>query len=414
LLVNRKPVLLSVSLLAVLFAALPPTPAAHAVSARPCLSPGNPEVMGFTPIYHTRVLDTRVGLGAARARVGPQGVVELAVAGAGLAVPADAGAVVINVTAVMPSSRTYIAVWPTDPAITGVQPLASTVSLPAGTVRANSTTVKVGAGGEVSLGNSSGSVDLVVDVEGYYSPAGLYRMELPATDRTFQRIVDTRIGKGALKRKIPAGGYIDVQVGGTAFVPTSVDASAVILNVTAVAPSAATYLTAYPTPADATGPPRISHINAPAGAIRSDMVTVEMGAGGRVRVFNANGTTDVLVDLLGFYATWENGGIYCFVPLGPWRIEDTRIDPPALGTTADSRPWTPIIQGNIAMLNVTAINPSVPTYLWGEPGWAAHISNLNVKPGETAAAAMMSTTTSIRNAAGLVNIVTDVEGVFGE
>ena len=47
-------------------------------------------------------------------------------------------------------------------------PVASNLSLPAGDVRPNLATVKIGTGGNISLYNSSGSMHLVTDVVGYF------------------------------------------------------------------------------------------------------------------------------------------------------------------------------------------------------------------------------------------------------
>ena len=74
-------------------------------------------------------------------------------------------AVVLNVTAVSPSAKTFITAWPAGEA----RPLAANLNAPAGDVRANLVVVKVGAGGQVSFFNNSGNVNLVADVAGYFS-----------------------------------------------------------------------------------------------------------------------------------------------------------------------------------------------------------------------------------------------------
>ncbi|HEX5740970.1 MAG TPA: S8 family serine peptidase, partial [Pilimelia sp.] len=73
----------------------------------------------------------------------------------------------------------------------------------------------------------------------------------PAGDRFTalppQRLLDTRHGVGAPRRKVGPAGVVDLVLAGTAGVPSS--ATAVVLNVTVVAPSGSTVVRAYPVPA---------------------------------------------------------------------------------------------------------------------------------------------------------------------
>jgi hypothetical protein len=84
---------------------------------------------------------------------------------AGLAgVPTGATAVVLNVTAVSPSGQTHLTVFPgTSP------PGASDLNPAPGEVEANLVTATVSATGTVNIFNYAGSVNVVVDVEGWYS-----------------------------------------------------------------------------------------------------------------------------------------------------------------------------------------------------------------------------------------------------
>jgi hypothetical protein len=128
---------------------------------------------GYTPDGPCRVFDTRGGTGTCTApptvtaaKLGPAGVLSVKVTGVA-GVPSTATAVVLNVTAVNATATTFITVWPHG----GTLPLVSNlnVGVSAGAVP-NLVIVKVGAGGLVDFYNSSGSVDLVVDLAGYFSP----------------------------------------------------------------------------------------------------------------------------------------------------------------------------------------------------------------------------------------------------
>ena len=122
---------------------------------------------GLEPLVPDRLLDTRVGIGAPAGRVAAGGVVDLQVTGVG-AVPAGVDAVVLNLTAVMPSTPGFLTCWPTGQS----QPYISNVNYEPGRVIPNLVLCKVGAGGKVSIFVSDGDVDLIADVVGCFTGGG--------------------------------------------------------------------------------------------------------------------------------------------------------------------------------------------------------------------------------------------------
>jgi hypothetical protein len=120
---------------------------------------------GLTP---ARLMDTRPGQltvdgqAAGTGAIGSGGIRHLTVAGRG-GVPGNASAVVLNVTATQPSVGGYLTVWPRG----ADQPLASNLNFTAGQTIANLVVAKVGANGQVSFYNNSGSTHAIVDVLGY-------------------------------------------------------------------------------------------------------------------------------------------------------------------------------------------------------------------------------------------------------
>ena len=113
------------------------------------------------------------------------------------------------------------------------------------------------------------------------------------------RVCDTRqSGANCPQGKIGPGGEIAVQLAGVGGTPT-VGVSAVTINLVAVAPSLAGYLTVWP---DGTAKPTASAVNFAAGQTAANMVTVKLGVNGKVRIANATGQTHVVVDLAGYYA----------------------------------------------------------------------------------------------------------------
>ena len=122
-----------------------------------------PEVPSYVGLSPARVLDTRTGIGVAAGRVGAGGQVDVQVAGVG-AVPADAGAVVVNVTSTDASASSFVTVWPSGSA----RPEASNVNTQPGVDTPNLVVVKVGTGGRIALFNNAGTGHLVADVLGWF------------------------------------------------------------------------------------------------------------------------------------------------------------------------------------------------------------------------------------------------------
>ncbi|MBB5870823.1 hypothetical protein F4553_004202 [Allocatelliglobosispora scoriae] len=140
------------------------------------------------------------------------------------------------------------------------------------------------------------------------------------------RVLDTRTGRGAPKTTVKAGGVVHLKVGGVAWVP--VNATAVVLNVTVSGPSARSYLSVYP---GGGVRPTVSSLNFPKGWTGANSVTVATGPGGYVDIYNAAGSTNIIADVVGYYAGNEPsnyepnaniGGEY--QPFKPVRLLDTR------------------------------------------------------------------------------------------
>ncbi len=80
-------------------------------------------------------------------------------------VPSGAKAVVVNLTAVVPTQGTFLTVFPAGT----TRPLASDLNPAAGDVKGNLTVATLSSSGTISIYNNTGSVNVVVDVLGWYS-----------------------------------------------------------------------------------------------------------------------------------------------------------------------------------------------------------------------------------------------------
>jgi hypothetical protein len=256
--------------------------------------PSSPSADGlFNTLVPSRVLDTRDGTGAPTAKVGPGATLDLQVTGTGGVPATGVEAVVLNVTETSPTATSsYVTVFPT-----GVtQPLASNLNFVANQTVPNRVIVKVGTAGKVSLFNAAGSVDLIADVNGWFTDGSAGSAGDIFTGLTPNRIMDTRLGGSPMG----PGSTIHMNVAGQGGVPPT-GAHSVVLNVTVTNPTAApsSYLTLWPTGAVK---PLASDLNFVSGLTVANLVIVKIGTGGQVDVYNAAGTTQVVVDVVG----WDN------------------------------------------------------------------------------------------------------------
>jgi hypothetical protein len=81
-------------------------------------------------------------------------------------VPAGATAVALNVTAVGATGPTFLTVWPTG----ATRPTTSNLNPNNSGAVANFDVVAIGSGGQISVFNLAGSVNVVVDIAGYITP----------------------------------------------------------------------------------------------------------------------------------------------------------------------------------------------------------------------------------------------------
>lgn len=132
-------------------------------------APGDTTPTSFFPLPPTRILDTRPlpqNVGGFVGPLGQQDTHTFQVAGVA-GVPVNATAVVMNVTVDHTTWSSFLTVFPAG----GTMPTASNLNWKAGTTIPNLVTVKLGADGQVSIYNLSGSTDVIADVAGYYAPA---------------------------------------------------------------------------------------------------------------------------------------------------------------------------------------------------------------------------------------------------
>ncbi|WP_020501293.1 hypothetical protein [Sciscionella marina] len=238
---------------------------------------------GYTPLTPSRVLDTR----ERKATMGPNSTAKLDLSGL---VPADADSVTLNVTAINQSKAAgFLSVYPYGQQRGGI----SSVNYMPGATTPNQITVQLGKDKSLEVYNSAGSVDVLADLVGTYTPGGkgLYYPADPV------RVADTRDGSGTsgVKGALRPGETINVPFPGEAR-----KVMAANTNLTGVAGPEATHLTTW----DGNGKaPETSNLNLNANQIASNSAAVKVAHDGTVAYFNKNGSTNVVVDVSGYFAS---------------------------------------------------------------------------------------------------------------
>jgi hypothetical protein len=365
----------------------------------------------YTAVTPTRILDTRNGTGAPQGAVAANGRVVLTVVGHG--VPAGVTAVALNVTATQPTAPSgYVTVW----ADQAPRPQASNINFVRGQTVPNLVVAPVSAGGKVDLFNGSiGTVQLLADVSGYFAgtaPVGLGTFGAVAPTRK----LDTRSSAGP----VGAGKLVNATVTGGG-VPA--DASAVVVNLTVTAPTAATGdAVAYPAGG---ARPTASNLNFVRGQTVADLAVVPVGSAGRISLYNHSaGTVQFIADVAGYFLGGDPVDAGGFGALSPARLLDTRTSGGAVAPGAtravsvSGRAGIPLAGVRAVVLNVTVTQPTrggvITVYAGSTP--RPGVSNLNFVAGQTVPNLVLAPVGSdgkvllYNGSIGTVQLIADVSG----
>jgi len=417
-----------------------------------------------------RILDTRSGLcgGNVCHALGAGGTLTLQITGyvdpgSGQSVPTGASAVVINVTAVSGTSGSFLTVYPAGTSL----PKASNLNFPAGVALANSVTTQLSGTGAVTIYNAVGTVNVLADVEGYFTPASA---SLPAGEYhpiAPIRVCDTRAGQPATgcngnndgkPHMLGPNSAIKVVIAGQPaycaivpcppndFIPTDGTEEDAVINLTAIAGSSSTYLSVVPFTTSGgcafggnKGAPPFSDVNVNAGGVQANRVFVRLGGTKplNVCVYNAAGKVNFIVDANG----WFGGTGPPVTPLGlqyvatsPTRICDTRpgnttpcsghqLTSGGVRTVAAAGQLGISSSAKAIVANLTAVAGSAGTFLSAYPSDATsrpNVSDVNVAAGQVLpnltvvalSAGGSPGNFNLFNGAGTINAIVDVEGWF--
>jgi hypothetical protein len=378
----------------------------------------------YQPVTPSRVLDTRQpnSVPSGLRGFGTSNGFDVKIAGAtpltgGAAVvpAANVLAVVANITVTGTSAPGYLTAFPSG----GSLPNASNVNFNAGENVPNLAILRPGAGGSVRfvLTSSNGQPatgHVIVDIVGWFSTSASPTRGSRLVSLGPGRILDSRSN---VARSGPLGATqsFRLQIRGADavgpvradYIPDSPSVSAVVLNITATAPTSDTFIAVQP--GDFSGFPSTSSLNLSAGQTKANLVIVPVGVDGGIRLFNERGSVQLIADVVGYFKSGVNDETRAgrVVPLdAPFRAADTRD--PALGGPAklgsgQAEDWDfgQFVQGvkvggvwigeqDTLLANLTATDLSFPyqtarsdTFLTLYPGGTTlpDSSNLNLLPG---------------------------------
>lgn len=337
------------------------------------------------------------------------------------------GATMITLTGANLANAAYVLVGGVDATtVVDVSPTEVTALTPAGKAGSSEPVQVITPGG---TSPSAGAPEFT-----YTTPPPAYYPVSPT------RICDTRPGNpsglsgGAAQcagKTLSAAGPLTVQVTGNAGVPAG--ATAAVVNLTAISPSSAGTLSAYPAGEPV---PATQSVSFAAGETRAGLVEVGLSPTGALDVATSVSSVYLAVDVEGYVAPETSAGSLYSALGAPARICDTRAGNPSQlsgeaaqcqgSTLAPGAPLVVQVTGvggvpagaTAAVLNVTGVKAAEPGYLSAYPSneGAPVVSNLNFGANEVVANRVVVPLSPAGQVSFVsdasTNLVVDVSGYF--
>ena len=219
---------------------------------------------------------------------------------------------VLNVTVTGATAPSFLTVYPDQT----TEPVVSNLNYGPGQTVPNLVNAKLGADGAVSIANAAGSVQVIVDLEGYFTASGD-----TSGSRFFplvnHRILDTRSNIGGYYTPVGPNASIPVTVVGQGGVLDG--AAAAVMNTSVTGPTAPSFLTVYP---DGVGRPNAANLNFTASQTIANLVSATIGGDGEVDIYNNQGSVNTIADVVGWYGRPEHSFRPAPAPANPERGAD--------------------------------------------------------------------------------------------
>ena len=262
---------------------------------------------GYVPLTQNRILNTN------GAKVAANTSFDQKLRGGVTGVPdsSTVTAVVVNATVYNETAGGYLTLWPKGL----TRPVTSAMSFPPARAHTNMVVATLSGDGYTSVFTSD-SVDMIIDVVGYYT-TGSNATFVPLTP---ERLIDTRHngtrynnvpnwGIGPITAPLAANTTTTIKVAGEAGVPAG-EVSTVILNVVADAATTATsaqvgFLTVWASGDTQPGTFAMTYYGTES---TTNLVMAKVGTDGKVNIHNYYASTELLVDVVGYFTTGVGPG----------------------------------------------------------------------------------------------------------
>ncbi len=135
---------------------------------------------------------------------------------------------------------------------------------------------------------------------------------------------------------------------------------------TAVSATKGTYITVYPGPLSQS-PPGASDLNVAAGVTSTNLVVVGVGSDGTINLFNAVGTVNLIVDVLGYYSSGSTAPlgspVYSSTLVGPGQADMYPVD-----VSNDAQYYFVLDAGNYRIIAVNRSTDAIDCQIGGLQG----------------------------------------------
>ncbi|HEY4025220.1 MAG TPA: hypothetical protein VGO86_02225, partial [Candidatus Dormibacteraeota bacterium] len=238
------------------------------------------------------------------------------------------------------------------------------------------------------------------------------------------QLLDTRSGIGGVTGARGPGSTTAVTALGKAGIPAS-NVRALMVDVITVSPTAGTFLVLW---ADGTPRPPISMLNALAGQTISNSAVVPVGADGKIDVYNAAGSTQVVINVQGYFTQISTGasGQGGYVPVPDTRLVDTRtgLGAPKAAIASGGTVTVTVTTGPVpttassVFVNLIVTSATAGGWLGAYPaGGSTTVSMLDFVAGTTNTGGTVKVGSGGRitlsnHSSAAINIVLDVQGYF--
>ena len=245
-----------------------------------------PAASRFHTITPRRLLDTRQDGGPV-----PAGT-SRTVTVTGANIPADAKAVMLNVTVINPTATNYIVAYPNGE----TQPFASNINAEPGQTVPNLIVVKVGTNGTINLGNVGGATDLAVDITGWWDTDRTTNTGRFIPETQPSRWIDTRTQFGPVHQ----ANHYAMNFGAPYRAGYLAGTGALVLNTTVIALDGGGYAQIYPGDLGA-DPPAASNLNFGTGDTVANLTPSRLGTNDHIDYLAQGSTTHIIMDLQGSF-----------------------------------------------------------------------------------------------------------------